>query len=359
MLCALCRPHFLTDFFQILYRYASYSNLHTYSFWWCCPQCSVFYRVKGHILVHILVCALTAAYFSGYLSCERSAGHISWQISFECCIEVHYRPTLIYTHMILEMLLLVLTIVRGTGGDLYVILLFEGRGGGGGEVLCPSFEQKDDTTRLILFSNSEPSRLCDVVSHLITIETTINTHTHTHTHARTHTHTHTHTHARTHTHTHTHTYTHTYRQFTNQQQYICYFVHVGLSAATHRQFFLRQNIFRAFKNNDQIPDTFRILEKYTEKYTNLINNQKTKLSKLTFRESSKILITSHQDLTRTKNLPPHVAHTKFVHESTEKNVGYVIHYWSIILACVRRRHFGSVTITFYSLKFSPQKYFES
>ena len=36
----------------------------------------------------------------------------------------------------------VLTIVRGTGGDLYVILLFEGRGRG---VLCPSFEQKDDT----------------------------------------------------------------------------------------------------------------------------------------------------------------------------------------------------------------------
>ena len=45
--------------------------------------------------------------------------------------------------MILLMLLLVLTIVRGTGGYLYVILLFEGRGGGG-EVLCPSFEQKDD-----------------------------------------------------------------------------------------------------------------------------------------------------------------------------------------------------------------------
>ena len=51
------------------------------------------------------------------------------------------------------------------------------------------------------------------------------------------------------------------------------------------------------------------------------------------------------------------AHTKFVHESTEKNVGYVIHYWSIILACVRRRHFGSVTITFYSLKFSQKKLF--
>ena len=47
--------------------------------------------------------------------------------------------------MILLMLLLVLTIVRGTGGYLYVILLFEGRGGGGGEVFCPSFEQKDDT----------------------------------------------------------------------------------------------------------------------------------------------------------------------------------------------------------------------
>ena len=32
--------------------------------------------------------------------------------------------------MILVMLLLVLTIVWGTGGFLYVILLFEGRGGG-------------------------------------------------------------------------------------------------------------------------------------------------------------------------------------------------------------------------------------
>ena len=62
------------------------------------------------------------------------------------------------------------------------------------------------------------------------------------------TNTHTHTHARTHTHTHTHTY----KQFTNLRQYIRYFVHVGLSAATHRQFFLRQNIFRAFKNNDRM-----------------------------------------------------------------------------------------------------------
>ena len=52
-------------------------------------------------------------------------------------------------------------------------------------------------TRLILFSNSEPPRLRDVVSHLITIETTINTHTHTHTHTHVHTHTHTHTHPHT------------------------------------------------------------------------------------------------------------------------------------------------------------------
>ena len=40
--------------------------------------------------------------------------------------------------MILVMLLLVLTIVRGTGGDLYVILLIEGRGGGGGRFVPPS-----------------------------------------------------------------------------------------------------------------------------------------------------------------------------------------------------------------------------
>ena len=51
-------------------------TLHTYSFWWCCPQCSVFYRVKGHILVHILVCALT--------------GCISWRISFKFCMEVYH-----------------------------------------------------------------------------------------------------------------------------------------------------------------------------------------------------------------------------------------------------------------------------
>ena len=43
--------------------------------------------------------------------------------------------------ILVVMLLLVLTIVWGTGGDLYVILLF-GRGGGG--VPCPSFEQRDD-----------------------------------------------------------------------------------------------------------------------------------------------------------------------------------------------------------------------
>ena len=44
------------------------SPLHTNCFWWRCPQCSVFYRVKGHILVHILVCALTAAFRDGFLS---------------------------------------------------------------------------------------------------------------------------------------------------------------------------------------------------------------------------------------------------------------------------------------------------
>ena len=41
--------------------------------------------------------------------------------------------------MILVMLLLVLTIVRGTGSDLYLILLFEGMvGGGGGRFVPPS-----------------------------------------------------------------------------------------------------------------------------------------------------------------------------------------------------------------------------
>ena len=138
ILCALCRPHFLTDFFQILYRCVSQSNLQTSSFWWCCPQCSVFYRVKGHILVHI-VCALTAAYFSGYLSCVRSPGHISWQISFACCIEVHY--TLIYMYTVYDFGDAAPSVDNSPGHwrrSLY-ILLFEGRG-----EVCPSFEQKDD-----------------------------------------------------------------------------------------------------------------------------------------------------------------------------------------------------------------------
>ena len=134
-MCALCRPHFLTDFFQILYRCAS-SNLHTYSFWWCCPQCSVFYRVKGHILVHILVCALTAAYFRGYLSCVHSAGHISWQISFECCIEV-----IIYNlHDFGD----AAPSVDNSPGHWRRSLHHPFVRGKGGGVLCPSFEQKDD-----------------------------------------------------------------------------------------------------------------------------------------------------------------------------------------------------------------------
>ena len=61
ILCALCRPHFCKDFFSSnllqMCIIVKSSNLHTQSFSWYCRQCSVFYRVKGHILVEIL-CAL-------------------------------------------------------------------------------------------------------------------------------------------------------------------------------------------------------------------------------------------------------------------------------------------------------------
>ena len=136
-MCALCRPHFLTDFFQIFHTCASQSNLHTYSFWWCCPQCSVFYRVKGHILVHILVCARNSCIISWRISfkfcmevylgkiytpivfgdaapsvqsfigsnvifwwksCVHSAGHISWWISFQFCTDEHHSQ--IYTAIV-------------------------------------------------------------------------------------------------------------------------------------------------------------------------------------------------------------------------------------------------------------------
>ena len=54
-------------------------NLYASCFWWWCAQCSVFYRVKVHILEEI------------YL---RAAGHISWRISFKFCIDVHHsQPT--------------------------------------------------------------------------------------------------------------------------------------------------------------------------------------------------------------------------------------------------------------------------
>ena len=115
--CVLLLPHFLTDFFQILYGGVSWSNLHIfnvwwcrhlcssvigskvifwwlsfvrsnchiswqisfkfrlevyrgkiYRFWWCCPQCSIFYRVRS---------------YCGGNVCAR-AGHISWRISFKC-----------------------------------------------------------------------------------------------------------------------------------------------------------------------------------------------------------------------------------------------------------------------------------
>ena len=68
LVCAL-QATFLDGFLSIFfYRCVSQSNLYTYRFWSCCPQCSVFYRVKGHILVHILVCALTAAFHDEFLS---------------------------------------------------------------------------------------------------------------------------------------------------------------------------------------------------------------------------------------------------------------------------------------------------
>ena len=109
-------------------------NLHAYCFWWCCPQCSVFYRVKCHILVEIL-CALCRPHFLMdffefftdvhhsqiytpigfgdaapsvpsfigskvifWWKCVHSAGHISWQITFKFCTDVHHSQ--IYTPIV-------------------------------------------------------------------------------------------------------------------------------------------------------------------------------------------------------------------------------------------------------------------
>ena len=67
-LCVLQQLHLWMDFFQIWYEGISWYNLHAFCFLRCCPQCSVFYRVKGHILVDILVCTLSVALRDRFLS---------------------------------------------------------------------------------------------------------------------------------------------------------------------------------------------------------------------------------------------------------------------------------------------------
>ena len=47
-------------------------------FWRCCPQCPVFYRVKGIFLVHILVCALSAAFLDDFFFFQILYGGVSW-----------------------------------------------------------------------------------------------------------------------------------------------------------------------------------------------------------------------------------------------------------------------------------------
>ena len=50
---------FLSNF---VWRCILVNSTRLYCFWWCCPQCPVFYRVKGHILVEIF-CALCRPHF--------------------------------------------------------------------------------------------------------------------------------------------------------------------------------------------------------------------------------------------------------------------------------------------------------
>ena len=94
-----------------------------------------------------------------WLSFVRSNCHISWQISFKFSTEMHY--TLIYTHKVLVMLLLVLTIVVISTSSF---CFREGRGD-----LCPSFEHKDDTKSLPLPGDTFALRGntdCDISSFL-------------------------------------------------------------------------------------------------------------------------------------------------------------------------------------------------
>ena len=112
------------------------------------------------------------------------------------------------------------------------------------------------------------------------------------------THTHTHTHSQTHTHTRTHTHTHTHTHIITHTTHTHNF-YIGLYFFGQVKFSFGQVNFAFLKN--YVPDW----------------------------------------------------------ASAPKKLCSTLHYWSIILACVRRRHFGSVTITFHSLKFSKKKYFES
>ena len=160
----------MTDFFQILNGDVSWYNLHLYTS--TSTPCFVFYMVKGHMYFMrsnchiswriILKCCMevclstiyTSLVFGNaatcvlsvigpkvifwWLSFVRSNRHISWQISFKFSKEIYY--TLIYTHKVLVMLLLVLKIVVISSHPFV-----SERGD-----LCPSFEHKDDTKSLPL-----------------------------------------------------------------------------------------------------------------------------------------------------------------------------------------------------------------
>ena len=61
-LFALWQLHFLMDFFHIFVWRCILVKSTRLLFWWCCPQCSIFYRVNGHILVEIY-CVLWRPHF--------------------------------------------------------------------------------------------------------------------------------------------------------------------------------------------------------------------------------------------------------------------------------------------------------
>ena len=110
---ALLLLHFSTDFVQILHEGVPWCNLKICTFWWCCHQCPVFYRVKGHTSRDGVSSLCRPHFLMDFF--QILYGDVSWYISQHISFKFYMKMCLSETYT----------------SNFYTILLFEGGDGGG------------------------------------------------------------------------------------------------------------------------------------------------------------------------------------------------------------------------------------